>query len=191
MKKKFLIYTILVVCFTIFTIACSANDKENIKKLSQTELISRGEYLVVTTGCGACHTPKRMGEFGPEEDHDRLLSGHPADEPLPTVDKSEIKSWALFSHGLTACVGPWGASFASNITSDASGIGNWSLEQFKKAIREGKFKGMDGTRKLLPPMPWPAFKNFNDEDIEAIFSYLKSTKPIKNVFPPPIAIEDL
>ena len=190
MKNTLLIYTILIVFSALFAISCNVDKNEN-KKMSQAELISRGEYIVVTAGCGDCHTPKRMGKFGPEEDHDRLLSGHPSDEPIPEVDKSVLKSWALFNHGLTAGVGPWGASFAANLTSDASGIGNWSLDQFKKALREGIYKGLDGSRNLLPPMPWPAFKNFNDEDIEAIFSYLKSTKPIRNIVPQPIALEDL
>ncbi len=38
---------------------------------------------------------------------------------------------------------------------------------------------------LLPPMPWPAFKNLNDDELKAIFAYLKSTKPISNMVPPP------
>tara|TARA_R110002094_G_scaffold3622_1_gene11771 strand:- start:315 stop:614 length:300 start_codon:yes stop_codon:yes gene_type:complete len=85
--------------------------------------------------------------------------------------------------GLTAAVGPWGTSFAANLTPDETGIGNWSEAQFLKAIKEGKFKGMENTRPLLPPMPWTEYRNFTDEDLKAIFAYLKTIKPIDNVVP--------
>ena len=39
--------------------------------------VERGRYLVQSIGCGDCHTPKKLGPNGPEEDHGRLLSGHP------------------------------------------------------------------------------------------------------------------
>ncbi len=65
-----------------------------------------------------------------------------------------------------------------------TGIGGWTEEQFKKALTEGKWKGMDGNRTLLPPMPWQNFANFTNEDVKAIFLFLKSTKPIENVEPP-------
>lgn len=50
-------------------------------------------------------------------------------------------------------------------------------------MKEGKFKGLDETRQLLPPMPSENFKDIKDEDISAIFAYLKSLKPVKNVVP--------
>ena len=59
-------------------------------------------------------------------------------------------------------------------------------EQFNKAMREGKYKGMDNTRPLLPPMPWPNFRNLSKEDMKAIFLFLKSTPPVKNVVPAPV-----
>jgi mono/diheme cytochrome c family protein len=51
---------------------------------------------------------------------------------------------------------------------------------------QGKFKGLDGTRTLLPPMPWFNFTQLKDEDASAIFAYLKSIKPVVNVVPQPI-----
>jgi hypothetical protein len=102
------------------------------------------------------------------------------------VDTSEVKKgWTLFNEDLTAAVGPWGVSFSANLTSDPTGIGNWSEEQFLKAIREGKLKGVEGTRPILPPMPWQNFRNMTDEDLKAIFAFLKSTKPVRNVVPGP------
>jgi hypothetical protein len=70
------------------------------------------------------------------------------------VPEALQNGWSLFNEDLTAGVGPWGVSFAANITSDDSGIGTWSLEQFKRALTEGKYQGLEGGRMLLPPMPW-------------------------------------
>ena len=103
--------------------------------------------------------------------------------PIAQVNPEELKSWVLFNPTTTAFVGPWGVSFAANLTSDETGIGNWTEAQFFKAMREGKFKGMDNTRPLLPPMPWPSFSHASDDDLKAIFYFLKSTKPVENVVP--------
>lgn len=151
--------------------------------------VKRGEYLVTASGCNDCHSPKIMTAMGPEPDPKRLLSGHDMNEKLPAVtDKKMIApgQWMLFSSGLTAAVGPWGTSFAANLTPDDTGIGAWDFNQFKKAIREGKSKGLDGTRTLLPPMPWFNIAKLTDDDLEAVFAYLKSIPPVKNSVPNPI-----
>ena len=150
------------------------------------EITARGKYLVNSMGCHDCHSPKLMGPKGPYPDPDRLLSGHPADEPLPPLDPKANPGWANLTMGLTAAHGPWGISFAANLTSDATGIGDWTEEQFKRAMKQGLYKGIEGSRPLLPPMPWQNFAEVTDEDIHAIFTYLKSTKPVANVVPAPI-----
>jgi cytochrome c553 len=155
------------------------------------KVIERGEYLVTTMLCHDCHSPKIMTEHGPIPDPDRLLSGHPANEKNPPLDPTANPGWIYFSPGLTSAVGPWGTSFSGNLTSDATGIGNWSEEQFKRAITKGLYKGLEGSRPLLPPMPWEMFKNLNDEDIHAIYTYLQSTKPVENVVPAPISPADM
>jgi hypothetical protein len=134
---------------------------------------------------------KVFGPNGPEPDPNRLFSGHPADMPVDKVDTSQLHSWVLTNMMNTVWVGPWGVSFTANLTSDATGIGNWTAENFRKAIREGKYKGMDNTRPLLPPMPWTVYKNLTDEDLNAIFAYLKTTRPVNNVVPAPIAPPDI
>ncbi|RYY88131.1 MAG: diheme cytochrome c-553 [Chitinophagaceae bacterium] len=153
---------------------------------STDNMVARGRYLVTIMGCNDCHSPKVMTPMGPAPDSAHLLSGHPAKMPLPSIDAKATKDWILFNHNLTAFVGPWGVSFAANLTSDASGIGNWSEEQFFRAMREGKFKGMENGRPLLPPMPWQQFRTATDEDLRAIFQYLKSTPPVENVVPAPL-----
>lgn len=160
--------------------------------MSEAEIIKKGEYLVGILGCHDCHSPKRMGPKGPEIIPELHLSGYPADRPVgkPTLEALR-EGWALFNSDLTAGVGPWGISFAANITSDDSGIGTWSLEQFTRALTQGKAKGLEDGRPLLPPMPWFNYVAMKPEDIEAVFKFLKSTKPVRNVVPAPIPFEEM
>jgi ABC-type Fe3+-hydroxamate transport system substrate-binding protein len=174
------------------TFCTGKNAEESTKSTTQTSAedpVKRGEYLVGICGCNDCHTPKTMTAQGPVPDAKRLLSGHPSEEALPAVtDKKMIApgQWALFNGSLTAAVGPWGTTFAANITPDDTGIGTWTYEQFEKVMREGKSKGLDGTRPILPPMPWVNYINMADTDMRAIFAYLKSIPAVKNAVPNPI-----
>lgn len=175
-----------------FTLS-SCNTQENktekpaVSVNSEKEIIQRGEYLVTTMGCNDCHSPKKMGPKGPEIIPELLLSGYPSDRPIVKFDSPLIKQgFAQLYPDLTAAAGPWGVSFAANLTSDETGIGNWSEDQFKMALTKGKYKGLEHERMLLPPMPWFNFVNLKDEDAHAMFQYLKSLKPVKNAVPMPI-----
>ncbi len=185
------VIAIILVFIAVFT-ACNNNSgapKDTVKTtLLKEDLIKRGEYLVQITGCNDCHSPKRMGANGPEIIPELMLSGYSSKTPLPKTDKTFLTAgFAAFSPDLTAAAGPWGISFAGNITSDATGIGGWTEEQFKKALTQGKFKGQDGGRMLLPPMPWINYTKMSDEDLKAIFTYLQSVKGVNNVVPLPVA----
>lgn len=152
-----------------------------------------GKHLVTVSACHDCHSPKNLDGGGLELDSSRLLSGHRPGDPVPEVNWKEIKEKGsvVTVGGLTSWAGPWGVSYAANLTSDETGIGNWSEEQFMTALRKGKFKGLEGSRDLLPPMPWEMYRNFTDDEIKAIFAYLKSTKPVENVVPAAKAPGDL
>ena len=101
---------------------------------SPEQTIQRGEYLVKIMGCNDCHSPKQMGPNGPEINPELMLSGYPADRPVLEFKDSMIrKGFAMFYPDLTAAAGPWGISFAGNLTPDETGIGNWSEEQFIKS----------------------------------------------------------
>ncbi|MCK6603614.1 MAG: c-type cytochrome [Ignavibacteriaceae bacterium] len=195
MKKQ--LYTFLgIAALTALIIAgCKAKVETENKPAdtaaSKEELVKRGEYLVAIAGCDDCHSPKVFGPEGPSIDMQKRLSGHPQDAELPPVNKDAMKNWVLFGMQNTTAAGPWGISFAANITSDESGIGNWTEEQFIKAMREGKYKGLDNSRPLLPPMPWQSYKNMTDEDLKAVFAYLMTTKPVKNIVPAPVAPPDM
>ncbi len=183
--KKTLAIALMAVIITGVVIACTDSSAETNQPvgMAHDNLVKRGQYLVTIMGCNDCHSPKIMGPRGPEPDPALLLSGHPAGMPLAPIDPKATAGWVLFNMNATAMVGPWGISYAANLTSDATGIGGWSEKQFFKAIREGKFKGLDGNRMILPPMPWPMYAQASDADLKAIFAYLKSTKPVKNVVP--------
>ncbi len=187
MKKFILSLLFLGLVAGISLYSCSSvNDKTRVDhKVSNEDLVQRGGYLVSVMGCNDCHSPKIMGPNGPEIDPELRLSGYPQARPLPPVDKDVINNgWYKFNYDMTATVGPWGVSYAANITSDETGIGNWTEQQFVKAFTQGKWKGMDNGRTLLPPMPWQDFAKLTREDVQAIFAYLKSTKPVKNIEPP-------
>jgi hypothetical protein len=149
--------------------------------------VAWGEHLVTIGACHDCHTPKKMTPMGPDIDSSLMFAGHIAGSPEPEVDIKEIQQKGLVvTNDLTTWIGPWGISYTANLTSDPTGIGTWREEQFILAIREGKFKGLAEARSLLPPMPWQMYRHFTDEELKAIFSYLKSTKPIQNVVPQPV-----
>ena len=149
--------------------------------------VARGEYLVVLGGCGDCHSPKTMTQNGPGEDRSRLLSGHPANEVMIAAPSSLGQGgWIGACNGhATAWAGPWGISFASNLTPDKkTGLGNWSEEQFIKAMRTGKHRGFG--RPILPPMPWANLARATDDDLKAMFAYLQSLPPVVNEVPAPV-----
>ena len=149
--------------------------------------VERGKYLVTIAGCNDCHTPKLMGPNGPSPDTTKLLAGHPEGEKMPAPPRlSPEGPWAITVAGdLTAWSGPWGQSFAANLTPDKNtGLGIWTEDMFIKAIRTGKHMGT--SRDILPPMPWQAFAQMTDADLKAIFAYLQSLPPVTNHVPDPI-----
>jgi hypothetical protein len=161
------------------------------KKPAPQTAAERGKYLVTIAACHDCHTPKIEGPGGnPVLDEKRLLSGHPEKAPYPTWTQDDLKqrnAAALTNPMLTAWAGPWGVSFAFNLTPDKeTGIAEWSEENFVRAIRTGKHQGQPNGRDILPPMPWEQYKNFTDEDIKAVFAYLRTIPSIKNQVPLPV-----
>jgi hypothetical protein len=120
----------------------------------------------------------------------KMLGGHPQEMPYPTwspADLQERNAIALTNPMLTAWAGPWGISFAANLTPDIeTGIGEWTEQAFIQAMRTGKHQGQPNARDILPPMPWPAMKEMTDEDLKAVWTYLRTIPPIKNQVPLPV-----
>jgi len=72
--------------------------------------------------------------------------------------------------------GPWGAPATANITPDASGISYYDEAMFVEVMHTGKVKA----RELNPLMPRIDFGKMTDEDLKAVFAYLKTLKPIQH-----------
>jgi mono/diheme cytochrome c family protein len=147
----------------------------------------RGKYLVTAIGgCNDCHTPMKPGSTDLAPDMSRMLSGHPADVALPPPPALPPGPWlAVDALPGTAYSGPWGVSFAANLTPDEeTGIGAWDENVFIRTLRTGKHLGAG--RDLLPPMPWQTFGQMTDDDLKAIFAYLRTIPPIKNKVPDPV-----
>lgn len=176
----------ILLLFTLISNISFSQSKQH-GKMADNLLIKRGEYLVATLGCHDCHSPKKMGPMGPEVIGETALSGYQANDKIPGIDKTVLQNWVLFNGSNTMTVGPWGATFAANITSDPTGIGGWTYAQFKIALTQGFSKGIKTNRMLLPPMPWTNYVKMNEADLKAIFAYLKSTKPVYNIVPAPLS----
>lgn len=174
-------------------IGCNRQPSEKLEVIGGVEmgqeLTEHGQYMVNVLGCADCHTPKKMTENGPQIDMEKYMMGFNVSEGLPPIPENvPIGPWVLFKGDLTAAIGPWGTSYAGNLTPHETGIGTWTLEQFSKALKEAKFKGLENTRPIMPPMP-RHYAYLTDTDIAAIFTYLKSIQPIENVVPgyrPPV-----
>ena len=125
---------------------------------NQSKQVARGEYLVTAMGCGDCHTP---GTLYGSPDFSRRLSG------------SEL-GWK----------GPWGVTYARNLTPDETGLAKWSEKDIVNALRTGMRP--DGSV-LQPPMPWPNLVRLSDEDAYAVAAYLKSLPAISHKVPDRVA----
>jgi hypothetical protein len=118
---------------------------------------------------------------------DRMLMGHPQDEAVTAPFKTPAGSpYEIHINGnLTAWSGPWGVTYAANLTPDENtGIGIWTDDMFVNALQKGKHMGAG--RLILPPMPWNWYGQLPPDDLKAILAYLKSIKPIANRVPGPL-----
>jgi mono/diheme cytochrome c family protein len=87
-------------------------------------------------------------------------------QPLPGMD---------FGGGLVLD-GPWGRVASANITPDPSGISYYDQAMFTEAVRTG----FVGARKPNQIMPWHTYRKMTDEDVGAMFAYLKMLKPVQH-----------
>ncbi len=176
-----------LVSLSVIASSCTPQQDEPESAMAPVE---RGRYLVALGGCNDCHSPKVFTDKGAVPDEARSLSGHPSDANLPAIPGGLFgpNRWgALASPHLTAWACPWGVSFSANLTPHRTGLGAWRVEQFIEAMRTGKHMGVG--RQILPPMPWFDIGKLTDEDLRAIFAYLKSLKPVANIVPAPLPPE--
>ena len=114
-----------------------------------------GKYLATSVAlCADCHTPR--GGLQREPEMDMLFAGEP-DPPS----------------GFPAN--------PSNLTPDsATGIGEWSEADFLRALRTGIEPGGDTLHVF---MPWQQFRRMSDDDIRAIYRYLRTLAPVRHEVP--------
>jgi mono/diheme cytochrome c family protein len=129
----------------ILLVTCIVNACSSEPAPSQSD-IERGKYLVTFGGCHDCHTPKIPGSNRvPVLDTTKLLAGHPENAPVPSWSPEEIERKGVVAStnsSLAAWAGPWGVSFAINLTPEkATGIGEWSESNFIQMARAGKHQG--------------------------------------------------
>jgi alcohol dehydrogenase (quinone), cytochrome c subunit len=88
-----------------------------------------------------------------------------------------VRGGRAFAGGLRMGT-PMGVIYSTNITPDPdTGVGNYSLADFDRAVRSGVAK--DGHR-LYPAMPYPSYAKITDEDLEALYTFfMKEVPPVK------------
>jgi mono/diheme cytochrome c family protein len=143
--------------------------------IPKTELIFPVKYLIrsapepITAPVPApdLSTPVKRGEWlalvaGCRDCHTPQKNG----QPLPGLDLAggfELK-------------GPWGDVASANITPDPSGISYYDEKLFLEVMHTGYVKA----RELKPIMPWSDYRGMTDEDLKAIFAYLRTVPPVKH-----------
>lgn len=117
---------------------------------NRADRVRHGEYLVAVADCARCHTP-----------------------PGPSAGLDSRRPLA----GGRRFPGPNGPVYSANLTPDPSGIANTTEEQFVAALKKGE-RREDPSDKLLI-MPTQAYQGLLDEDVRAMYAYLRSLAPIK------------
>ena len=173
--------------FAVFAASALPAFAAETASTTQPGKVARGRYLVTIAGCNDCHTPWKPGPSGPAPDMTRMLSGHPETLAMPPAPELPPGPWLVTAAGTnTAWSGPWGVSFTANLTPDPeTGLGRWTLRNFVDTIRSGRHLGRG--RQILPPMPIPMYKHMTDDDLEAIYTYLRTIPPITNRVPEPLS----
>lgn len=118
-------------------------------------LVGLGSYLVnAVGGCNDCHT------------NPSYLPGH---DPFMGQPK-QVNSAHYLAGGQQ-----FGPFTSANITPDENGHpAGLTLAQFKNVIRTGHDPDPAAHGALLQVMPWPTYQNMTDNDLRAIYEYLRS-----------------
>lgn len=122
-------------------------------------IAERGRYIVMTTGCNACHSI--VGPQGP--DLKKYLGG--GGLKIQTAQATYV---------------------SRNLTPDKeTGLARRTDDEVKRVLRSGTFS--DGHVVAGTAMPWPVFSNWTEEDRHAVVVYLKHLKPIRHATPEPVS----
>ncbi len=121
---------------------------------AETDPVKYGEYLITVADCATCHTPFEKGAFN----FARIYAGG-----------------NVFNHEKFRVA-------SANITPDSTGIGGWSEEQFMNKFtlyRDAKnITAYPGKQNTV--MPLVDYSGMTDNDLKALFAYLRTVKPMSN-----------
>ncbi len=144
-------------------LAATLPDPQGLTNEASRLLAERGRVLVAQAGCANCHTAQNPY---------RLL----ASDPL--TGGARVRSEVF------------GRTYAANLTGhDATGLGTWSRQQLRRALRGGI--GKDARVIHWDAMPHPQTAGWLDEELEAVVTYLKALPPMEHRVPPPEPGDDL
>ncbi len=166
MKKSLLKVSLLLFGLSLVALSIQASVP------SQSALIEHGKYIVSIAGCNDCHT-----NLSPEYlDPSKLTL--PQIQTIAFNAKDSLDANKYMAGGRFFDLGPAGTVYSANLTPDVeTGLGGWTDEQIKVAIRTGQ---RPSGRILVPVMPYRAFNTMADADLDAVVAYLRSLKPVKN-----------
>ncbi|HEY1252458.1 MAG TPA: cytochrome c [Thermoanaerobaculia bacterium] len=138
-------------------------------------VLGRGEYLVHLAGCVHCHTARPLNGTQWERRKDLEFGGGRRFEATPTFD--ELETDPGFASPPATMPGPKSFTTSPNLTTDPSGIPYYDENLFIQTIRTGSVAGV---RPLTRAMLWFEFRKLTDDDLKAIFAYIRSRPPMKH-----------
>lgn len=177
MKATLLKASILVLGLSLVMISVMATPAR-ASVSEQSALVEHGKYIATIAGCTDCHT-----NFSPEYLVDPAKLTLPQIQTLALDAEEAMDKKKFLAGGRLFDLGPGGKVYTANITQDVeTGIGGWTDEQIKTAIRTGQ---RPSGRILVPVMPYRGFNSMADTDLEALVAYLRTIPAIKNKVPEP------
>ena len=128
------------------------------KRPSEADQVAYGKYLITATGCVDCHSKTEKGSV------------------IPGTE---------FGGGMEFA-GPNGIMRSPNITMHKqTGIGNWTKEafvaRFKAFVDSNYVSPKMAADAINTPMPWTMYAGMKEGDLNAIYAYLNTVKPIENL----------
>jgi mono/diheme cytochrome c family protein len=166
-------FIILIFALTFAFIGITAiSQKASAGTNLQDDVVAQGRYIATIAGCTSCHTPDKAEYQDPKKLTIEQIQTIAFDGEIALDTNKFIAGGRLFD------LGPAGVVFSRNLTADkTTGIGTWTDEQVKIAIKTG----LDANGKtLFPVMPYHVFNGMADSDIEAVVAFIRSVNPIKN-----------
>lgn len=182
MKKALLQAALLIVGGLLIALSVAISPAQ-ASPSSQSALIEHGKYIVSIAGCGDCHT-----NFGPKYLVDPTTWTADQVQTIAFNAKNALDASKFLAGGRLFDLGPAGKVFSANLTSDVeTGLGGWTDEQIKVAIRTGQ---IPSGRVLVPVMPYHTLNTMADTDLDAVVAYLRTIPPVKNKVPDPTFVTD-